>query len=252
MKRKRGVDTAEEWDDVIRAASRVQRILPDAILVGGSASAIHCKHRFSYDDDHVIANLAPRFKSVLEQLEEVAGWRTNRLRPPVLILGNFDGVETGIRNLIRSEPLDTTVYESAHGDVTLPTLPEMMRIKAALILKRNTTRDFIDFVALADHLRSLDGDPAVADGLASLDRLYPQENGESAVRQLCKQLAQPRPYDIGDGDLSVYRIQEPRFADWSFIAASCSAIGAEVELATLRLAAKNHEATPGDFSSAPD
>ena len=40
-----------EWEDVLSAAARLQRILPDAVLVGGTASAVHAAHRFSRDAD---------------------------------------------------------------------------------------------------------------------------------------------------------------------------------------------------------
>jgi len=44
---------------------------------------------------------------VLAALESVAGWKTARLKRPVLILGNLDGIETGVPQLIRDEPLET-------------------------------------------------------------------------------------------------------------------------------------------------
>lgn len=34
----------------------------------------------------------------------------------------------------------------------MPTLPEMLRIKAYLVVQRNATRDYLDTVALADRL----------------------------------------------------------------------------------------------------
>jgi hypothetical protein len=48
----------------------------------------------------------------------------------------LDGIETGIRQLIRKEPLETRQIESYGELITLPTLPEMLRIKAVLILTR--------------------------------------------------------------------------------------------------------------------
>ena len=50
-----------EWDLVLSAAAHLQRILPDAVLVGGTASAIHARHRFSRDADHVLTDLRVRF-----------------------------------------------------------------------------------------------------------------------------------------------------------------------------------------------
>ena len=41
------------------------------------------------------------------QLESVAGWKTARVQRPVQILGSLDGILTGVRQLIRSKPLET-------------------------------------------------------------------------------------------------------------------------------------------------
>jgi len=56
---------------------------------------------------------------------------------------------------------------------------EMMRIKAVLILKRNTTRDYLDFVAIALLL----GDKKAIKGMWNFDDLYPQPNGAFAVSE---------------------------------------------------------------------
>jgi len=85
---------------------------------------------------------------VLADLEAVAGWKTARILRPVQILGSLDGIETGVRQLIREEPLETTQIEYQGQTITLPTEAEMLRIKAVLILQRNATRDYLDFVAL--------------------------------------------------------------------------------------------------------
>ncbi len=45
--RLRSAETPEEWERVIRAAARAQTIVPGAVLVGGTAAAIHAGHRFS-------------------------------------------------------------------------------------------------------------------------------------------------------------------------------------------------------------
>lgn len=62
-----------DWELVLSSAARLQRILPDAVLVGGTASAIHAKHRFSRGADHVLTDLRHRFDEVLAELESVAG-----------------------------------------------------------------------------------------------------------------------------------------------------------------------------------
>lgn len=72
-----------EWEEVLSAAARLQSLLPDAVLVGGTASAIHAAHRMSRDADHVLPDLRSRFDDILAQLESVAGWKTARIQRPV-------------------------------------------------------------------------------------------------------------------------------------------------------------------------
>jgi hypothetical protein len=207
-----------DWELVLSSAARLQRILPDAVLVGGTASAIHAAHRFSRDADHVLTDLRHRFDEILAELESVAGWKTARVQRPVQILGSLDGIETGVRQLIRDEPLETAVVDYHGARITIPTEGEILRIKGVLILKRNATRDYLDFVALADHI----GDSMVAHALQSVDRLYQQSNGESPLQQLQVQLANALPYDLEETDLSEYKNLDPRWHDWKVVKAACS------------------------------
>jgi hypothetical protein len=202
--------TWPEWERVLSSAARLQRILPEAVLVGGTASALYAKHRLSIDADHVLTDLRQRFDAVLAELEAVAGWKTARIQRPVQILGSLEGIETGIRQLIRQEPLETTRMDCFGASVTVPTLAEMLRIKGVLILKRNATRDYLDFVALADAL----GDERIVAALRRFDWLYPQPNEESALQQLQIQLADPLPYDLEAMDLSEYKNLAPRWHHW--------------------------------------
>jgi len=206
-----------DWERVLSSAARLQRILPDAVLVGGTASAIYARHRFSRDADHVLIDLRHRFEEVLAELESVAGWKTARVRYPVQILGSLDGIETGIRQLIRDEPLETAVVDCQGMRITVPTEAEILRIKGVLILKRNATRDYLDFVALADHM----GDGPVANALKSFDRIYLQEGGESPLQQLQVQLANALPYDLEETELGEYKNLESRWHDWKTVKAAC-------------------------------
>jgi hypothetical protein len=206
-----------EWENVLSAAARLQQLLPDAVLVGGTASAIHASHRFSRDADHVLKDMRGHFDEILAQLESVAGWRTARVQRPVQILGSLDGIETGIRQLIREQPLETTVVKIGGQAITVPTKEEILRIKSALILKRNATRDYLDFVALADQL----GEERTANALIDFDRLYPQANGESALQQLQIQLASPLPYDLEEMRLDEYKNLTPKWHDWNEVKRVC-------------------------------
>lgn len=207
-----------EWEQLLAAAAHLQRVLPDATLVGGTAAAIYAGHRVSYDADHVLVDLRSRFDEVLAQLESVAGWQTSRVQRPVLILGNLDGIETGVRQLIREKPLETRVVDVAGKAIVVPTEEEMLRIKAILILKRNATRDYLDFVALADRI----GTERTVEALASFDEMYPQPSGQSPLQQLAVQLGSPVPYDLEQTDLAEYRQLNPRWHDWNTVRNRCA------------------------------
>ncbi len=43
---------------VLESAARLQTVVPDAALVGGSAAALWASHRTSFDHDHVLADLS--------------------------------------------------------------------------------------------------------------------------------------------------------------------------------------------------
>jgi len=137
---------------------------------------------------------------------------------PVQILGSLDGIETGVRQLRRIAPLETTTVTVAAGKITLPTEAEMLRIKAWLTLTRNATRDYIDLAAMTAKL----GITQATAALQSLDSLYPQDNQQSALQQLMKQLADPRPYDLSGTDLAEYRELRSDLSDWKAISQLCA------------------------------
>lgn len=209
----------ETWENVLASLCRFQSIVPNAPVAGGTAAALYAGHRFSFDHDHVLPDLRERFDTVLAELEAVAGWETDRVQRPVLILGSLDGVQTGVRQLRRSRSLETTIMRVGEHDVTVPTLPEVLRIKAYLCVTRNATRDYLDLAALTSHM----GVEAASKALASMDELYPQKNADPwAVRtQLVMQLAAPSPHDLRSDDLGEYKGIHPPFDQWSHVADVC-------------------------------
>src|SRR5262245_38931073 len=98
-----------DWEKLLAAERHIQHLIAGTTLVGGTAAALHGKHRFSMDADHVLEDLRERFDDVLATLEAVAGWQTNRIQRPVIILGQLDGILTGIRQLRRTVPLETEI-----------------------------------------------------------------------------------------------------------------------------------------------
>lgn len=221
---------------VLESAARLQELVPDAVLVGGTAAALYADHRESFDRDHVLADLAQRFDAVLEALESDGEWVTNRVTPGRIILGELGGIEAGVRQSIRRRPLETARVELPSGArLTVPTLAEALRVKAFLVVRRNRTRDYLDVVALADRMGVEDADIA-ATTLRAIDDYYADQHGEGdgVASQLARQLAEPRPADPSTTrELHRYRDLDPRWHEWGVVSA-----------ASRRLAAAMVEAAP--------
>jgi hypothetical protein len=223
-------DARERWERLIDVAAEFGREHPQAVLVGGTVAALYAGHRVSLDADFVVADLQQRFDEWVMELERDPDWVTARLRPPVLILGSFRGVETGLRQLRRQRPLETTVIELRGRRLRVPTLDEILRIKGWLALTRNATRDYLDLAALSAQC----GIEPAATVLASLDDwyrdIYKPEAGRdvSAALQLARQLAQPLPYDLATTELAHYKRLDARWHDWAAVQGHLSALAAAV------------------------
>lgn len=208
---------------LLESAAHLQRLVPGAVLVGGTAAILYADHRESSDHDHVLADLADRFEMVLEAVEEDEGWATNRVTPGKVILGSLDGIEAGVRQMIRKTPLEvTTVSLPSGAEVTVPTIEETLRIKAFLIVRRNQTRDYLDLAALSEHL----GVDRAAEVLARIDDYYADQHGQGdgVASQLMRQLSDPQPADRSVIDqLSSYRRLRQRWSKWSAV---CEVLGA--------------------------
>ncbi len=154
---------------------------------------------------------------VLEAVEADEGWATNRVTPAKVILGNLDGIEAGVRQMIRKVPLEVAKVDvPSGGEVTVPTIEETLRIKAFLVVRRNQTRDYLDLAALSE---SMDVDRAAA-VLTSIDDYYADQHGEGdgVASQLVRQLSDPQPADRSVIDqLPSYRRLRSRWAEWSAV-----------------------------------
>ncbi len=204
-------ETHSDWESLLAAERHLQALVPGSVLVGGTAAALHAGHRFSLDGDHVVTDLRERFDDVLADLEAAAGWQTARVRRPVLILGQLDGVLTGIRQLRRVEPLEV---EEIAG-LRVPTLAEMARVKAWLLATRFTTRDYLDAVVLLERL----GEAGAREALSKLDEFYPQPNGASVLAEVVERLGSAQPIDVAEIELESYRGLLPPWNDWEHVTA---------------------------------
>lgn len=222
------VDASPALLRVLESAARLQELVPDAVLVGGSAAALYAGHRDSYDHDHVVQNLADRYDTVLEAVEAEDGWVTNRLVPGKLILGQIGDIETGVRQMIRTTPLETTTVRLPSGHVvTVPTDAETLRIKAFLIVRRNQTRDYLDVAALSDRV----GPESAARTLRAIDRFYADQRGggDGVASQVYRQLAEPRPQDVRTTrQLRQYKNLEQKWHEWSAVTSMCAAVAEQM------------------------
>jgi hypothetical protein len=215
---------------VLESAARLQQLVPDAVLVGGSAAALHAGHRESFDHDHVLVDLDQRYAQVLDAVEASDGWATSvrASRPPMTIMGSLDGIQAGLRNLRRTRPLETVSIEVAPGAaVTAPTAEEALRVKAYLVVQRNAVRDYLDVVALADHI----GVDHAGEILRHIDDYYDDRSQQAgSVRtSLALALADPKPVDVDViAELPRYRGLDPRWHDWSSVVAACRDLALEV------------------------
>jgi hypothetical protein len=203
-------DDLPDWERLLSAERHLQRLVPGAVLVGGSAAAVHARHRVSMDGDHVLSDLRNRFDEILAALEAAAGWQTERVQRPVLILGQLDGVLTGIRQLRRTRPLETEEVEG----LRVPTLAEMARIKAWLLATRHTARDYLDTVVLLERL----GEAGVRAALSPFDEIYRQTGAVSPLAEVAERLAAAAPKDIADIDIKRYRALRAPWNDWDHVA----------------------------------
>jgi hypothetical protein len=217
--------TAAAWEKLLAHAALLQARIPGAVLVGGTAAALHAGHRVSFDHDHVVEDLGRNYEAAIAALETIVGWRARRRARGKLILGDVEGVEGGVRNLRRSAPLETTTIQvKGGGRLKIPTLAEMLRIKAFLVVERNATRDYLDVAALSRHL----GLPAGARALAPMNELYADFAGEDGdmLVSLAVKLANPDPYDLTEVDLREYKGIVAPWNDWRAVQAQCGALAA--------------------------
>ena len=204
-------------------------MIPDAVLVGGSAAALWADHRSSYDHDHVLEDLADRFDAVLQAIEATDGWVTNRVTPGKIILGELGDIESGVRQLIRNRPLEVAEVTLPSGQVLrVPTPEEILRIKGYLIVRRNQVRDYVDVAALSDQA----GISHAAGVLGHIGDYYSDQRGagvEGVATQLARQLADPRPADARTiKQLSEYKDLHSRWAEWKNVTEVCRAVAVEM------------------------
>ena len=170
--------------EVLASAAHLQELVPDAVLVGGAESPYYAGHRESFD---------------------------------LTLLGSLDGIEAGLRQLRRSRPLEVQEVTLPGGErLRVPTVAEILRIKAYLVVQRNQVRDDLDTVALAGRI----GPDEAVNVLAGIDDYYADRSGgnDSVLTAVAQRLSDPHPRDERvTGELAAYNRLDERWHDWATV-----------------------------------
>jgi hypothetical protein len=213
---------------LLEDAALLQEKVSDAVLVGGSVAALYAGHRLSYDHDHVLVDLQDRFNVILEALEADPEYVVNRVSPGKIILGEHDGIEYGIRQLIRQRPLEMIEETLPSGrKLRVPTIEEALRIKAYLLVKRNQTRDYLDVAALAHKL----GISLAAAILSGIDQYYADQDQDSGAvaTQVATMLLEAKPRDPSvTRNLKNYKKLSSTWHNWTDVTNLLRAVALEM------------------------
>ena len=211
----------KRWEDTLTAGVIAQKLVGDGIAVGGTATTLYAGHRLSFDTDHLLMDLKGHFDEVLEKLSDSPEWKTARFNRPVLILGSINDIEVGFRQSRRSKPIETKTVATPYGDLVIPTLDEMLGMKAFLSYQRKTVRDFLDFAALSE----CTSENEVIESLMKLDERYGELQTNSVRLEVARTLAEPKPTDFTKVDLSHYKALAPEWHDWKRTEEICQKYG---------------------------
>lgn len=208
------------WERTLEAGVIAQSLV-GGIAVGGTAAAIYAGHRLSMDTDHLMMDLRGHFDEVLDKLSESEEWKTARLKRPVLILGSINDCDVGFRQSLRSLPIETVKADTKFGELEIPTLNEMIGMKAFLLYRRNALRDFLDFAALAECTTEAE----VISSLMKLDERYGELQTISLRLEVSRALVNPEPVDLEGTDISHYRSLSSEWHDWNRTVDICKKFG---------------------------
>jgi hypothetical protein len=222
IKAKLSAEEKVNWEKTLAAGVLAQNLIGNSIAVGGTAATIYAGHRLSSDTDHLLVDLKDDFDAVLNKLSSAAEWKTARLNRPVLILGSINDCEVGFRQSRRvSPPIETVKVATKFGDLVIPTLDEMIGMKAFLAYQRKTVRDFLDFAALT----TCTNDEEVIASLLKLDERYGESQTNSICLEVARNFANPNPIDLEKVDLSHYKALATEWHDWTRTTDICRKFG---------------------------
>ncbi len=126
------------------------------------------------------------------------------------------------------------------NDLVVPTLEEILRVKAFLLSERRATRDYVDFAALARKA----GEERTLAALGYLNLLYPVAAPQTIVTRFAEG-CEAWPADFTAVDLKSYKGLIAPYNDWAFVRDICRQ--ASRQLLKQELGGKLPQSLPADF-----
>ena len=208
------INELSEWERLLAAERHLQYLIPGATLVGGTAAALHARHRISMDGDHVIEDLRDRFDPGSGNARgrcRLADRASPAARPDSP--AELDGVPDGNPS---ASPYAAARDRGAVSGLRVPTLAEMARIKAWLARRRGTRYGTTSIPSCSSSAW------ARKPWSPRCDRSTRSTGSRAPPRRsprwpsVCASAA---PADLATIDLRRYRALQPPWSDWAHVVA---------------------------------
>ena len=133
--------------DILKGLMQIP-VLNDFYLVGGTALALNFGHRLSVDLD-LFATTEFNNASLIPSLEEkYPGFVYRNTHNPIGLFGSIDGVKVDFVKHHHHPLIEKTVTEDG---IRILSIPDIMAMKIAAIMKRGVKKDFWDIAELLHH-----------------------------------------------------------------------------------------------------
>jgi hypothetical protein len=119
---------------------------------------------------------------------------------------------------------ETVTLNTPDGDLIVPTLEELLRVKAFLAYQRNAMRDFMDLAELSCLLPFAQ----VIEALSVLDEKVGWQEQPSVILEVIKSLAACKPQDAKKQAFSTFKFLRPRLKSWEEVQKICHEIAEQL------------------------
>ncbi len=122
--------------------------LNEFYLVGGTALALHFGHRLSVDLDLFSTTEFNNEALIVPLQEKFAGFVYRNTHNPIGLFGSIDGIKVDFVKHHHHPLIENPVNE---GGIRILSIPDIMAMKIAAIMKRGVKKDFWDIAELLQY-----------------------------------------------------------------------------------------------------